>query len=254
MPIHITVRPDQEHQRHLELMQSLDLPLATDQVGPKEIQLGWQQDKLALFPADAGPVFVDFAGGKSDHRRRFGGGVNQPLPRAIGPIKSRSIHVIDATAGLARDSFVLASLGFQVTMIEQSPLLVALISDGLVRAKANSKLEEIVDRLSLLHRNSIAYLKSGKRADVIYLDPMYPHKKKSAAVKKEMRVIQHVIGGDESGAQLLSIALEQADYRVVVKRPKSAESLAGVKPNTSIVSPNTRYDIYTIRSFKKTDN
>ena len=82
--------------------------------------------------------------------------------------------------------------------------------------------------------------------DVIYIDPMYPERKKSALVKKEMQILQRLHGEDDGNEQLLALALRYARKRVVVKRPINAEILSDIKPNTSVRSKKTRYDIYTI--------
>lgn len=214
-------------------------------------EMGWLDDKLSVFPPDSGPVFVDFTHGKSAHRQRFGGGKGQPLIRAIGQREDTKLHVVDATAGLAADSFVMACCGYKVSLIEASPVLSALIRDGLERGAASDEFAEIITRMTLFTGDSLQVLDQITEIDVIYLDPMYPHTKKSAAVKKGMQLIQQLVGEDQTGEALLVKALDRAKYRVVVKRPKSAPPLGGQRPNTCITSPNTRYDIYTLRSLKQ---
>ncbi|MCA9466306.1 MAG: class I SAM-dependent methyltransferase, partial [Nitrospira sp.] len=80
--------------------------------------------------------------------------------------------------------------------------------------------------------------------EVIYLDPMFPHKEKSALVKKDMRVLQEVVGPDEDADELFTIARTVATNRVVVKRPDYADFLSGLKPQTSIKTKKHRFDIY----------
>ena len=43
--------------------------------------------------------------------------------------------LIDVTGGLARDSFIIASLGFEIEIIERSPIIHALLKNGMERAK-----------------------------------------------------------------------------------------------------------------------
>ena len=200
-----------------------------------------------------GAVTIDFAGGKSEHRRRFGGGRGQPLAKAIGLKGGLNPTVIDATAGLGRDAFVIANLGAQVMLIERSPILAALLEDGLGRASHDPELKTIVtDRMDLVETNAIEWLTNlptEQYPDVIYMDPMYPHRNKSALVKKEMRVLRELVGDDEDASQLLHVALNCAKRRVTVKRPRTAPILSGSvlnnrKPNSAVESKNTRYDIY----------
>ncbi len=239
--------------RAAALASKLSLPLETELEGSPDLLLGWHEEKLALFCKDSGPVFIDFVEGKLAHRRQFGGGKKQALARAIGLSSKKTPTVIDATAGMGRDSFVLATLGCKVKMIERSPVVVALLKDALDRAQKEEEVFAIVNRLSVTCFDACEYLTKVQTetfsADVIYLDPMYPKKRKSAAVKKDMCILQKLVGPDQESHKLLSIALQAAKYRVVVKRPKSAEILTGPKPNTSISSPNTRYDIYSIKAF-----
>src|SRR5690606_8938845 len=86
-----------------------------------------------------GPVFVDFIGGAVGHRRRFGGGRGQPLAKAVGLKGGENPRVLDATAGLGRDAFVLACLGSVVTLVERSPVVAALLEDGLLRAESDAE-------------------------------------------------------------------------------------------------------------------
>lgn len=194
-----------------------------------------------------GPVFAEFVHGAVGHRRRFGGGRGQPLARAVGLKAGVAPSVIDATAGLGRDAFVLASLGCRVQLIERSPLVAALLENGLARAGADAEVGPIAARMSLLTgdaRRLLEELPARQRPDAVYLDPMYPERGKTALVKKEMRAFRTLVGADEDADQLLAAALGCARKRVVVKRPRKAPPLAGPKPSMAIESENTRFDVY----------
>jgi len=210
-------------------------------------QLRLLPEYLALEQLDdpkQGLVFVDFASGAVAHRRKFGGGKGQSIAKAVGLKSGVKLHVIDATAGLGRDAFVLASLGCHVDMVERSPIAAALLEDGLDRALLDAEIGGWVqERLQLTHASGYDYLQQHK-ADVVYLDPMFPHKKKSALVKKEMRVFQGVVGADSDADDLLDVALAAAKYRVVVKRPDYAPFLNDKKPSMSIKTKKNRFDVY----------
>ncbi|MCB1736404.1 MAG: class I SAM-dependent methyltransferase [Gammaproteobacteria bacterium] len=212
---------------------------------PFQLVLTDQRLELRQFGEDApGPIFVDLVEGKAAHRRRFGGGRGQPLARAVGLKSGASPSVIDATAGLARDAFVLASLGCEVTLIERQPAIAALLADGLQRAALDAEVAPIVARMTLQFGPAEECLRALPQADVVYLDPMYPTRDKTALVKKEMRAFHRLVGPDTDAGELLRVAREVARKRVVVKRPKGAEFLAGARPGASIESKNTRYDLY----------
>lgn len=195
-----------------------------------------------------GPVFVDFVEGAVAHRRKFGGGRGQSIAKAVGLKSGATPHVVDATAGLGRDAFVLASLGCHVTMLERHPIVAALLADGLERAKLDPEIGEWVsERMSLRSGPALENLQQlGFTPDVVYLDPMFPHRQKSALVKKEMRVFQSLVGADLDADALLPVALSVAAKRVVVKRPDYAGFLHEKKPSTSIETKNNRFDVYVV--------
>ena len=198
-----------------------------------------------------GPVRAEFVSGKMGYRREHGGGNGQLIARAVGLQKTRApLHVLDATAGLGRDAFVLASLGCRVTLYERNPVIYALLADGLARAALNTACAPIVARMTLASGSSIAALQGAQepQADVIYLDPMFPHRDKSARVKKDMEIFRSVVGDDDEAQALLAAALAAARYRVVVKRPRKAPAVAGAEPTTRLEGKSSRYDIYALRA------
>lgn len=193
---------------------------------------------------------VDFMGGSVGHRSRFGGGKGQTIARAAGIKQGKPLPwVLDATAGLARDSFVFASLGCRVTMLERSPIIAALVRDGIERASLNQDFSEITQQgFELIETDSLTYIENiseDNMPDVIYLDPMYPERKKSASVKKNMQILQKLVGQDTDTEQVLEAALHKARQRVVVKRPKGAPEIGcSRKPTLVYDSKSTRYDTY----------
>lgn len=202
-----------------------------------------------------GPVRAEFVSGKAGYRREHGGGTGQLVAKAIGLQKTRvPLHVVDATAGLGQDAFVLAGLGCRVTLFERNPVIHALLADGLARAALNTDCAPIIARMTLRAGSSRAWLESleesegGEAADIVYLDPMFPHRDKSALVKKEMQVFRTVVGDDDDAGELLAAALKAAAYRVVVKRPRKAPAIDGPEPATRIEGKSSRYDIYPIKA------
>jgi 16S rRNA (guanine1516-N2)-methyltransferase len=197
-----------------------------------------------------GAVKVDFTSDALTFRRLHGGGKKESIARAIGLKGKDGLQVLDATAGLGRDAFVLASLGCSVDMIERSPVVAALLQDGLDRAALDQELSSwLPARMSLYHGVATELLNNWQnvRPDVVYLDPMFPHRKKSAAVKKEMRLFQQLLGPDEDADQLLEPALALAKKRVVVKRPSGAPFLADKKPQIEMLGKANRFDVYLIQ-------
>ncbi|WP_157669754.1 class I SAM-dependent methyltransferase [Chitinibacter sp. GC72] len=234
--------------------QLLGLPLWDTPPDDATHYLYWVDEHLELHSlTEKAPVFVDFVGGAAAHRRQFGGGRSQPVAKAVG-IKSGYLpRVLDATAGLGRDGFVLASLGCEVTLIERTPVAYLLLKDGLHRAQQDTNTSEIAQRMTLHFGDGRQWL--AERAagigplaeqafDVVYLDPMFPEPSKRAKSKKDMAAFQTLIGGDEDADALLAPARQIALKRVTVKRPRHAPHIAGVKPDFALEGESTRFDGY----------
>ncbi len=217
---------------------------------PYLLYLSAERLELRDMTTTTGPVYVDFVKGRLDYRRRYGGGIKQPLAKAIGLKQASRPTVLDATAGLGRDAFVLASLGCRVQMLERSKVVAALLYDGLQRARQNVEIGSLIkEHLQLIYYEAqdwLSQMPDTQYPDVIYLDPMYPHRQKSALVKKEMRLFRAIVGDDLDAPALLKVALACARQRVVVKRPKLAPSVNETKPTFCIESQNTRFDVYKI--------
>lgn len=158
---------------------------------------------------------------------------------------------IDATAGLGEDSFLLAAAGFRVSMYESDPTIAALARDALARVQADPKLADIARRMELFEEDSIeAMAHLGDTPDVIYLDPMFPERRKSAAVKKKFQLIHHLEAPCQNEGALLAAAISAAPRKVVVKRPAKGPHLAGVKPSHSLAGKAVRYDVIIPASIK----
>nr|WP_191636988.1 class I SAM-dependent methyltransferase [Pseudomonas fluorescens] len=232
----------------------LGLPLGeAEGEGEFALQVGEQGLQLQQLGPDApGPVRVDFVEGGAAHRRLYGGGSGQMIAKAVGIAQGVRPSVLDATAGLGKDAFVLASLGCEMSLIERQPLIGALLEDGLVRAAEDFDVAPIVARMKLLKGNSIEVMRDweGEPPQVIYLDPMFPHREKTALVKKEMRLFRPLVGDDPDAPALLEAALALATHRVVVKRPRKAPCIEGPKPSHALDGKSSRYDIYPKKALK----
>ena len=234
----------------IELASCLQLPLQSELCAPADLQLQLGSDGLSLQSTETGApgaVRVDFVEGALAHRRQYGGGAGQMVARAVGIRGGVRPRVLDATAGLGRDAFVLAALGCEVTMIERQSVIAALLADGLLRAQlAGGEAGEIAARMQLLQGDAIELMGDwrGSVPEVIHLDPMFPQRQKSALVKKEMRLFRPLAGDDLDAPQLLAAAIQLASHRVAVKRPRKAPGIEGPAPSAQLTGQSSRYDIY----------
>jgi 16S rRNA (guanine1516-N2)-methyltransferase len=215
---------------------------------PALLTLSHENLSLSLSHHKSGSISVDFLSAATLYRYHHGGGRQQLLARAIGLHKQKDLKICDISAGLGNDAFVLASLGAQVIMVERSPIIAALLEDGWSRAQR----VEWVHQLSwqFIFADSQRYLQSlpiDQRSQVIYFDPMFPERKKSALVKKSMRLLREVVGEDLDAPELLTLALKTALNRVVVKRPRLAPAIPGPTPSFTLTGQSSRFDIYLVR-------
>lgn len=227
------------------------------QIGPEELlqepgfHLVLEASGLSLRSGDQPKteVKVDFSAGAVAHRRKFGGGMGQDIAKAVGVSGAYKPSVIDATAGLGRDSFVLATLGCRVYAHERNPVVAALLADGLARGIQDPEISDIIERISLTFGSSHDLLTAAESPndmpDIVYLDPMFDHDpKQTAQVKKDMQAFRQVVGQDDDGDQLLQSAIDCARCRVVVKRARKAEPMAGRKPSYALTGKSNRFDVY----------
>lgn len=190
-------------------------------------------------------LIIDFVGGAVGHRFRSKEGKNQALLKAVGFSKGTIPNVVDATAGLGRDSFLMASMGAKVTMIERSKDIHAQLADAMARAAAeNDDYAQTIARMTLIHGDSKDLL-PGLSPDVVLVDPMHPPRGNTALVKKEMRILRDIVGVDADQIELMQVALTHAKKRVVLKWPIRADPLPGIRPPShQIIGKNTRYDVF----------
>ncbi|MDM8271441.1 class I SAM-dependent methyltransferase [Thermophilibacter provencensis] len=157
---------------------------------------------------------------------------------------------VDATAGLGEDSLLLAAAGFSVVMYEKDPVIAALLQDALGRATAVPELAPIVARMELVQGDSIAGLRglaaSGPAPDVVFLDPMFPERTKSAAVKKKFQLLHRLERPCDDEAELLGAALAARPRKVVIKRPPKGPLLAGARPSHQLSGKAVRYDVIVV--------
>lgn len=156
-------------------------------------------------------------------------------------------RAIDATAGLGQDALLLAAAGFQVLLFERDPIIAALLKDALRRAASNPQLAGITKGMTFAGADSIASLPQlSERPDVVYLDPMFPERQKSAAVKKKFQLLHHIERPCADAESLMQAALDARPRKVVVKRPLKGPCLANVKPSYSLKGKAIRYDVISL--------
>lgn len=233
-----------------ELAARLGLPLAA--AGERQqLLLRVSHAGLELLKLDdpqlRGPLRVDFTAGALDFRRRQPG--KELLLRAVGCKIGRPLAVLDATGGLGRDSFLLAAAGCTVHVFEKEPVLAALLADGLARARLHPETAEIAARMRLTVGDALPFLRAmrqqGQYIDAVYLDPMFPERRKAALVKKEAQLLQLLANPASLEAEKELLATARAvSHRVAVKRPAKAPFLGEAAPSHSLFGATVRFDVH----------
>lgn len=213
--------------------------------------LSFQGNRLSITPLNTnrgGALYVDFDSPQANFRRQTSG-IKQEIAKAVGCKSDYRPGILDVTAGLGGDAFVLAALGCKMSLIEKNPIVYELLLDGLFRGGGEeSNAHDIIrQNMTLLPcQDALEYLRSNSGCfEVVYLDPMFPQRVKAAKVKKAMQYFHDIVGLEAEQESALFIAsMQVAKKRVVIKRPKQAPLLAGAKPSHQIKSKTIRYDVY----------
>ena len=199
----------------------------------------------AWLEMDGRQVRIAFDSATMLHRRR--GGQNELLGRAVGVKADLKPVVWDATGGLGRDAFVLADLGCRVMLCERVSALAWLLEDAISAAKVSGhdQVREAAGRMTVRHGDSRH--QEVPSAAVLYLDPMFPERRKSAAAKKEAAMLQHLVQSGDDGEALWDWAWGQPVERIVVKRPLRAPVLGSQKPSHTLTGKSVRFDVFVRR-------
>ena len=251
LPLALALEPMGDPVRAASLARELALPLIDDPhqaelllvLGPRGLALRRPND-----PALTGELRVDFDRPAASRRQQS---PHRELVVQAARLRraGESPLVVDATAGLGRDGFLLAAAGFRVVLCERNPVVAALLRDGLARAALLPRTAAIAARIRLIAADFADGLEQlSERPAVIYLDPMFPPRSKSAKVKQELQLLQLLEGtggGESDAARLLQTALAAGPRKVVVKRPLKGPALAGPAPSHVLRGKAVRFDVYT---------
>ena len=185
----------------------------------------------------AKPIYVDFTEYND---------VSNELIKACGVNKKDKINVLDCTAGLCRDSFILANNNCDVVAVEKNKVVYALLQDGFERGYKNENIKKVLDNIRLINDDSVNFLRTTENVfDCIYLDPMFDKSKKSRLVKKEMQFFHNLIEESNDKQELFYLALKRTKNRVVVKRPLHSDFLVNdIKVSFQVKGKTIRYDVY----------
>jgi len=199
--------------------------------------LWWRDDRLLLYRGDDDHgVCLQ----PTEFQRRAT--LRGELARACGVTAKHRPRILDAMAGLGVDGMTLAALGCQVVMIERHAALWAML-DSLLRVVAG----EGPTRPEVVHADAWAWLQARRcddsDFDVIYLDPMFPARRKGALPGKALQYLAELAPPDSRDlTDWIQLAMQHARSRVVLKRRLRDPLVAA--PDWQIKGRSVRYDVY----------
>ena len=152
--------------------------------------------------------------------------VGRPRPRKSALARAcdagTGLRVLDATAGWGTDGLALARLGCHVRMLESNPQVFAMLDDRLRRRSGVRAATEWADARSRMRSPD------KDRYDVIYLDPMFPPRNKTALPARPLQVLREIVGGRD--ARRVRVAGARAALRA---KPRGDEAARPMGPQSA---------------------
>lgn len=209
----------------------------------------FKEEGAGLYFMSAGkvsPLIIDFESVSYRQRLLRGGRRKEAVARAVLQGVKDDALIFDATAGLGRESMILAHAGGRVVSFERQLPVWFILKDALLRAEGSGYLPFTLPELQPI--GTITDRPYTERPEVVYYDPMFPEKQSSAQVKKDMFIFRNVVGHDEDTVFFIREALKLAKKRVTVKRPDFAPVLEDevLKCSYSVDGGQCRFDCYTV--------
>lgn len=201
-------------------------------------KIDMSKDCPVIFDKAGNKFSINFSEDKKNYAKKKASIKSELISKALGAGK-QGLNILDLSAGLGIDAVFLAQLGYSVTALERNPLIYLALNEA-IRLSPNLSLK-------FLFSDALEYLKHSEvKANVIYFDPMFPDKAKSALPRQEMVFFRNLVGHDEDALKVLEVAIRcKGIKRVVVKRPIKAPAL--LKPMSSTSGKLIRFDIYGVQ-------
>lgn len=165
------------------------------------------------------------------------------LARACNLSPRQPVRLLDAMAGWGVDGLALQLMGARVLQVERHPVAWALLADLRRRFGLSYAPESLLyaDAWEVLHRDTLAAV------DVVYLDPMFAPRKKTALPNKRLQLLAQVTAApsmqEPTIGDWIAAAQSKALGRVVVKRRLKDPPLQP-KPAWQLKGKTVRYDCY----------
>lgn len=230
------------------------------------LKINFDSNSPVIYDLNHNKFSIDFVNDHRNYNKKKMGLRNEIISKAMGA--GRHGHkILDLSAGLGIDSVFLYQLGYQVLGLERHPLIYISLRTALENYYINFlKINEdpknqLIDDMKLDFRfiSAADFLNLNNDTEctdfnIIYFDPMFPEKIKSALPRQEMVFFRNLVGADldasfiiENYIELVKSQKNQIQKRIVIKRPIKAPLLIKQKPESQFFGKLIRFDIYGVK-------
>lgn len=208
-------------------------------------RIDFNQDQPVIYDNEGRKFVIDFIGDRANYHKKKLSIKNEILSKAVGGGRY-GLRVLDLSAGLGIDAVFLAQLGYIVEAVERNPMIYLCLQNALESLRASDS--DLAARLKFHFSSAQDFIAHhAENFDVVYFDPMFPQKIKSALPRQEMVFFKNLVGSDNDAADVVGQILKLKNIkRLAVKRPLQAPPL--MAPNGQIKGKLIRYDIYGVNS------
>ena len=138
---------------------------------------------------------------------------------------SNKSKILDCTGGFARDASILASLGHDVTLVENNHLISKLLVDARERI-LNKEIAEIFARITIRLGNCIEYIRNSTDIfDYIYFDFMFNNTKSALPSKNEQFLRKIVSTNLEENLDIIQETIQRVSGKVIIKEYINSNNL-----------------------------
>ena len=162
------------------------------------------------------------------------------LKKAIGYGGESSKKILDCTAGLGHDAFILALLGQYVTFVEKNKGLCILFELALENLPPTSYFQEAKERITIINDDSASFVDKLFDYDVVYIDPMFEDRG-NAGRSGMMSLISDYL---DDFTDVSDVLIRSKFNRLVIKRQKQFKQSGNIAPSFILHGKSINFHVF----------
>ena len=132
-------------------------------------------------------------------------------------LKKSNLNILDCTGGFARDACVISSLGNEVTLVEENPVVSMLLRNAINNIQSN-EIKNIFENISIKYGNSLDFIRqTKKRYDYIYFDFMFNINKSALPHKREQFLRKLTTNNIKVNKEIIQETIQRTDCKIIIK-------------------------------------